>query len=46
MEELEVADDKTHKVFEAVGQLKKLFTFDFSNNYLSHKMVESVVGCL
>jgi len=32
MEELEVSDNMSKDVIEAVMQVKRLFTFDFSNN--------------
>ena len=46
MEELEVVDEKSSGVIDAVSLLKRLFTFDFSNNRLTHQMTESIVGCI
>jgi hypothetical protein len=43
MEELEVFDDKSADVIDAVSMLKRLFTFDFSNNQLQPQMNESIV---
>lgn len=38
MEELEIHDSMSKDVIEAVGKLKRLFTFDFSNNQLPTQM--------
>ena len=46
MEELEVFDDKSAEVIEAVSTLKRLFTFDFSNNTLQPQMNESIVNMI
>ena len=46
MEELEVVDDMSSEVINAVSLLKRLFTFDFSNNQLSHQMTSSIVDCI
>jgi len=42
MEELEVSDSKSKDVIDAVMTLKRLFTFDFSNNLLPPQMIESI----
>jgi Ran GTPase-activating protein (RanGAP) involved in mRNA processing and transport len=42
MEELEVSDSKSKDVIDAVMCLKRLFTFDFSNNQLSSQMTKSI----
>ena len=44
MEELEVvSDDMAKNLIEAVMQLHRLFTFDFSNNQLPRIMADSIV---
>ena len=42
MEELEVSDSKSKDVIDAVMTLKRLFTFDFSNNLMPPQMTESI----
>ena len=43
MEELEVSDNKSASVIDAVCSLKRLLTFDFSNNELRPQMNASIV---
>lgn len=38
-----MVDDKFSDVIDAVSSLKRLFTFDFSNNQLQPQMNESIV---
>ena len=42
MEELEINDNRSRDLIEAVTKLKILFTFDFSNNQLPNLMTESI----
>ena len=42
MEELEINDNRSRDLIEAVTKLKVLFTFDFSNNQLPNLMTESI----
>ena len=46
MEELEVVEGQSNDVIETVSLLKRLYTFDFSNNNLTQKMTESIVKML
>ena len=41
-EELEVTDGKSNEVIDAVKLLKRLFTFDYSNNNLSTYMTRNI----
>ena len=46
MEEIEVSDEKSKNVIDAVSRLRRLFTFDFSNNQLPQQMTKSIVSML
>ena len=43
MEELEIPTDQASTVIEAVQNLKRLYTFDYSNNTLPQPMLPSIV---
>ena len=42
MEELEINDSLSSSLIEAVTKLKRLFTFDFSNNQLPSQMTQGI----
>jgi hypothetical protein len=44
MEELEVAEDGACTVINAITGLRKLFTFDFSNNVVPPALAQSIVA--
>ena len=44
MEELEVAEDGACTVIDAIKGLRKLYTFDFSNNVIPSNLAESIVA--
>ena len=43
MEELEIEDDRTQELMSLIMNLKRLFTFDISNNHIPMVMAEGVL---
>ena len=44
MEELEVAEDGVCTVIDAITGLRKLYTFDFSNNVIPQELAKSIIA--
>ena len=43
---MEVSDEHSKFVTDAISKLERLFTFDFSNNQLPQQMTRSIVSML
>ena len=43
MEELELAEERSNDLFSAISNVKRLFTFDLSNNFFSETLAQSIL---